>query len=85
MLVVPPETEPIAVAWLMTAAAVPGCLLTASALMADEAMSHDATKARNREEEWETDGGAASAADRDRAPEFRPEEVRTWRQPSPSP
>ncbi|MET8247370.1 DUF5994 family protein [Streptomyces sp. NPDC005202] len=62
LLVIPPETEPAAAARLMAAAAVPGSLRTASDLMAGEAMSHDATEARSREEEWETDGGAASAA-----------------------
>ncbi|WP_330459022.1 DUF5994 family protein [Streptomyces sp. NBC_00820] len=62
LLVIPPETEPAAAARLMAAAAVPGGIRTASGLMADEAMSHDATEARNRDEEWETDGGAASAA-----------------------
>jgi hypothetical protein len=30
--------------------------------MADEAMGHDAAEARSREEEWETDSGAAAAA-----------------------
>lgn len=30
--------------------------------MADETISHDAAEARSREEEWETDDGAASAA-----------------------
>jgi hypothetical protein len=32
---------------------------TASGLMADEAIGHDAMDAQSREEEWETDGGAA--------------------------
>ncbi|MDQ0992114.1 DUF5994 family protein [Streptomyces sp. V3I7] len=62
LLVIPPETEPAAAARLMAAAAVPGGIRTASGLMADEAMSHDAAEARNRDEERETDGGAASAA-----------------------
>lgn len=62
LLVIPPETEPAAAARLMAAATVPGGIRTASGLMADEAMSHDAAEARSREEEWETDGGAASAA-----------------------
>ena len=30
--------------------------------MADETISHDAAEARSREEEWETDGGAAAEA-----------------------
>ncbi|MDF3140100.1 MULTISPECIES: DUF5994 family protein [unclassified Streptomyces] len=62
LLVIPPETETATAARLMAAAAVPGGLRTASALMADEAMSRDAAEVRDREEEWETDGGAASAA-----------------------
>ncbi|MBX9392932.1 hypothetical protein K4749_04860 [Streptomyces sp. TRM72054] len=62
LLVIPPETEPAAAARLMAAATVPGGIRTASGLMADEAMSHDAAETRGREEEWETDGGAASAA-----------------------
>ncbi|AOR36751.1 hypothetical protein BFF78_41985 [Streptomyces fodineus] len=62
LLVIPPETEPTAAARLMAAAAVPGSLCTASGLMADEAMSRNAAEVRSREEEWETDGGAASAA-----------------------
>lgn len=62
LLVIPPETEPAAAARLMAAATVPGGIRTASGLMADEVMSHDAAEARSREEERETDGGAASAA-----------------------
>ncbi|MFI6486759.1 hypothetical protein [Streptomyces sp. NPDC050564] len=46
----------------MAAATVRGGVRTASGLMADEAMTHDAAEARSWEEEWETDGGAASAA-----------------------
>jgi hypothetical protein len=63
VLVTPPVTEPSAAARLMAAATVPGGIRTASGLMAHEAMTHDAADARNREEEWETDSGAASAAD----------------------
>ncbi|MFF9221742.1 DUF5994 family protein [Streptomyces viridosporus] len=62
LLVIPPETEPAAAARLMAAATMPGGIRTASGLMADEAMSHDAAEARSREEERETDGEAASAA-----------------------
>ncbi|WP_217207328.1 DUF5994 family protein [Streptomyces sp. AC550_RSS872] len=62
LLVIPPETEPAAAGRLMAAATVPGGIRTASRLMADEAMSHDAAEARSREEDWETDGGAAWAA-----------------------
>ncbi|WP_030816403.1 DUF5994 family protein [Streptomyces sp. NRRL F-2799] len=62
LLVIPPETEPAAAARLMAAATVPQGLRTASGLMADEAISHDTTDTQSREEEWETDGGAASTA-----------------------
>lgn len=87
LLVIPPETEPAAAARLMAAATVPGGIRTASGLMADEAIGHDAAEARSREEEWETDGGASRFGGRsgDRDLEFRPAEVRTWRRPSPSP
>ncbi|MFF5018639.1 DUF5994 family protein [Streptomyces sp. NPDC001165] len=62
LLVIPPETEPAAAARLMAAATVSRGIRTASGLMADEAISHDAAEAQSREEEWETDGGAASTA-----------------------
>lgn len=62
LLVIPPEAQPSAAARLMAAAAIPGGIRTASGLMAEEAMSHDPTDARNVEEEWETDGGATSAS-----------------------
>ncbi|MFF9767849.1 DUF5994 family protein [Streptomyces sp. NPDC014636] len=65
LLVIPPETEPAAAARLMSAATVSRGIRTASGLMADEAISHDATDAQSREEVcreevWETDGGAAT-------------------------
>ncbi|MFF7965491.1 DUF5994 family protein [Streptomyces sp. NPDC007903] len=62
LLVIPPETDPAAAARLMAAAIVPPGLRTASGLMADEALSHDTADTQGREEEWETDGGAASTA-----------------------
>ncbi|MEH0550906.1 DUF5994 family protein [Streptomyces sp. B21-101] len=62
LLVIAPETEPAAAARLMAAATVPRGVRTASGLMADEAISQDATDVQSREEEWETDGGAASTA-----------------------
>lgn len=62
LLVIPPETDPAAAARLMAAATVPPGLRTASGLMADEAIRHDMTDTQGREEEWETDGGAASTA-----------------------
>ncbi|WP_369175396.1 DUF5994 family protein [Streptomyces sp. R28] len=61
LLVIPPETESAAAARLMAAATVPGGARTAGDLMADEAIGHDAAETRSQEEEWETDGGAASA------------------------
>ncbi|MEU7553400.1 DUF5994 family protein [Streptomyces sp. NPDC044571] len=68
LLVVPPETEPAAAARLMTAAAIPGSVLTAGALMANEAAigrgiraARNRRDARNRENAWETDGGASVA------------------------
>ncbi|MFF8291450.1 DUF5994 family protein [Streptomyces sp. NPDC016309] len=61
LLVVPAETGAAAAARLMSAAAAPGGLSTASALMADEdSATREGTEARGREEGWETDGGAAS-------------------------
>ncbi|MFD5553162.1 DUF5994 family protein [Streptomyces sp. NPDC127068] len=59
LLVVPPETEPAAAARLMAAAALPGSVMTAGALMADEAaISRSRRDARRREAEWEDEGGA---------------------------
>lgn len=59
LLVIPPETEPAAAARLMAAAAIPGSILTAGVLMADEAVTerviHDALR---REAAWESEGGA---------------------------
>ncbi|WP_055602205.1 DUF5994 family protein [Streptomyces aureus] len=63
LLVIPPETEPAAAAQLMTAAALPGSVLTAGALMSDEtATGRRMRDARSSENDWETDGGAAPAA-----------------------
>ncbi|MDO0926555.1 DUF5994 family protein [Streptomyces sp. TG1A-8] len=62
LLVIPPQTDPAAAARLMAAATVPRGIRTAGGLMADEAISHDATGTQIREEEGETDGGAASTA-----------------------
>lgn len=61
LLVIPPETGAATAARLMSAAATPGGLLTASALLAGEDTAHGAGEALHREAEWETDGGAASA------------------------
>lgn len=62
LLVIPPETDVAAAARLMSAAATPGGLLTASALMASEDATRDARETLRQEEGWETEGGAASAA-----------------------
>ncbi|WP_328398515.1 DUF5994 family protein [Streptomyces sp. NBC_00390] len=62
LLVIPPETGAAAAARLMSAAATPGSLLSASALLAREDITRDARETLNREEEWETEGGHASAA-----------------------
>lgn len=62
LLVIPPETDAAAAARLMAAAAAPHGLATASALMANEDISREAKESLDREEEWETEGGHASAA-----------------------
>ncbi|MFJ4336938.1 DUF5994 family protein [Streptomyces sp. NPDC088915] len=60
LLVIPPGTEPAAAARLMAAAAVPGGVLTAGALLSGEAAAdRGARDVRSREDSWETDGGAA--------------------------
>ncbi|MFE2011775.1 DUF5994 family protein [Streptomyces sp. NPDC059491] len=62
LLVIPPETEPSSAARLMTAAALPGSVLAAGALMSDEAATGRRMRdARSSEDAWETDGGAARA------------------------
>ncbi|MFD9484333.1 DUF5994 family protein [Streptomyces sp. NPDC059991] len=59
LLVIPPETEPAAAARLMAAATIPGSVLTAGVLMADEAaIGRDIRDARRRQAIWESDGGA---------------------------
>ncbi|MFF3554319.1 DUF5994 family protein [Streptomyces tsukubensis] len=59
LLVVPPETAPAAAARLMAAAAVPGSVLTAGALMADEGViGRGIRDAVRRESTWEDEGGA---------------------------
>ncbi|MEU3690953.1 DUF5994 family protein [Streptomyces narbonensis] len=62
LLVIPPETEPAAAARLMTAAAIPGSILAAGALMSDEAATGRRMRdARSGEDAWETEGGATPA------------------------
>ncbi|MET9655734.1 DUF5994 family protein [Streptomyces sp. NPDC006510] len=59
LLVIPPETEPAAAARLMTAAAVPGSVLTAGVLMSEEAATGRRMRdARSSQDAWETDGGS---------------------------
>ncbi|MFF9849436.1 DUF5994 family protein [Streptomyces litmocidini] len=59
LLVIPPGTEPAAAARLMTAAALPGGVLAAGALMSDEAAAGRRTRdTRSVEDAWETDGGS---------------------------
>lgn len=59
LLVVPPETEPASAARLMSAAAIPGSVLTAGGLMANEAVIGRGTRdARRQEATWEGEGGA---------------------------
>jgi hypothetical protein len=60
LLVIPPETEPAAAARLMTAAAIPGSVLSAGVLMSDEAATGRRMRdARSSQDAWETDGGFA--------------------------
>ncbi len=59
LLVIPPETEPAAAARLMVAAAIPGSVLTAGVLMANETViGRGIRDARGREAAWESEGGA---------------------------
>ncbi|WKX71304.1 DUF5994 family protein [Streptomyces sp. XD-27] len=66
LLVIPPETGAASAARLMSAATIPGSLLTASRLMDDEDAIRDAAEDRGRESEWDTEGGAAGHHDGDR-------------------
>ncbi|MEU7063926.1 DUF5994 family protein [Streptomyces sp. NPDC046161] len=59
LLVVPPETPPAAAARLMAAAAIPGSVLTARVLMANESViGRGIRDALRREDTWESEGGA---------------------------
>ncbi|MFD0123622.1 DUF5994 family protein [Streptomyces virginiae] len=59
LLVIPPETEPAAAARLMAAAAIPGSVLAAGVLMANETViGRGIRDARRREAAWEDEGGA---------------------------
>ncbi|MEU4970114.1 hypothetical protein [Streptomyces smyrnaeus] len=57
--VIPPETTAASADRLMSAAAVPGSLLTVSMLMDDEHRIRDAAEDRGRTAEWDAEGGAA--------------------------
>ncbi|MCX5085335.1 DUF5994 family protein [Streptomyces sp. NPDC001939] len=60
LLVIPPGTEPDAAVRLLTAAAIPGSVLTAGTLMSDEAATGRRIRdTRSSEETWENDGGSA--------------------------
>ncbi|MER5759836.1 DUF5994 family protein [Streptomyces sp. NPDC002082] len=61
LLVVPPQTAPAAAARLMAAAAVPGSVLTPRALIAAEAVIGRRPDLRNREDAWESEGGARAS------------------------
>ncbi|MFD8144569.1 DUF5994 family protein [Streptomyces sp. NPDC059708] len=59
LLVVPPETAPAAAGRLMVAAAIPGNVLTAGVLMANEAVIGRGIRDVQRQEVgWENEGGA---------------------------
>ncbi|MFJ4781587.1 DUF5994 family protein [Streptomyces sp. NPDC088762] len=58
LLVIPPETEPASAARLMTAAAIPGSVLTAGVLMANEAAIGRGIRDARRRDTWEGEGGA---------------------------
>ncbi|MFJ1868723.1 DUF5994 family protein [Streptomyces sp. NPDC088097] len=61
LLVVPPETGTSAASRLMAAAAVPGSILTAAALIAAEAVIGSRPDLRIREDAWESEGGARTS------------------------
>ncbi len=61
LLVVPPQTAPASAARLMAAAAVPGSVLTSRALIAAEAVIGRRPDLRNREDAWESEGGARAS------------------------
>ncbi|MFJ6720935.1 MULTISPECIES: DUF5994 family protein [unclassified Streptomyces] len=59
LLVIPPETAPAAAARLMAAAAIPGSVLTAEVLMANETVIGRGIRDTQRGEAgWESEGGA---------------------------
>ncbi|MFE1555849.1 DUF5994 family protein [Streptomyces sp. NPDC058734] len=74
LLVIPPETDRAAAARLMAAAAIPGSVLTAGVLMANEAVIGRGIRDVQRQEGgWENEGGAcmspyASLLDRSSLP-----------------
>ncbi|WP_371589329.1 DUF5994 family protein [Streptomyces virginiae] len=59
LLVIPPETEPVAAARLMAAVAIPGSVLAAGVLMANETViGRGIRDTGRREAAWEDEGGA---------------------------
>ncbi|MBZ4319386.1 DUF5994 family protein [Streptomyces huiliensis] len=61
LLIVPPETGPAAAGRLLSAASLPGGLLTAGELMDDERAAADVDRPGAGEESWESEGGAPPA------------------------
>ncbi|MFC8277884.1 DUF5994 family protein [Streptomyces sp. NPDC057271] len=73
LLVIPPETDPASAARLMTAAALPGSVLAAGALMSGEAATgRRMREARSSESAWESEGGAGPAPQPQPQPQPRP-------------
>ncbi|WP_284577017.1 DUF5994 family protein [Streptomyces sp. 2P-4] len=73
LLVIPPETDPASAARLMTAAALPGSVLTAGALMSGEAATgRRMREARSSESAWESEGGAGPAPQPQPQPQPQP-------------
>lgn len=78
LLVIPPVTDPAAAVRLMAAATIPGSVLKAGALMADEAaIGRSMRDSRNREHAWEDEGGACMS------PYGRPIGLRVMTEPVP--
>lgn len=63
LLVIPPECDLAAATRLMAAAADPRCRRTASGILADDELLPAAGTDGRDEADWESEGGAASAAD----------------------
>ncbi|MFE7901741.1 DUF5994 family protein [Streptomyces sp. NPDC057424] len=78
LLVIPPTTDPAAAARLMAAATIPGSVLKAGVLMANEAaIGRSVRDSRKREDTWEDEGGACMS------PYGRPIGRRVMQEPMP--